>query len=199
MHLGCGAKLSGKAGDLWHWPVYSAHPKNIPCFTNRTNSQSGPSRCINECCVLELMDLTSPVTRKVLRLWICSTEVQCQRVPVWSHIHKGKRFNSSLMGMLFMRSSLPVGRVIESGMPAGAEWSPWGPGDQCFDNKCLLLFGLGAWCLLCCSYCPLGLHDCVPCQKAPQKRDMDKDTHWAPLSTFQSCSNFQCNINKCCI
>lgn len=127
------------------------------------------------------MDLTSPVTRKVLRLWICSTEVQCQRVPVWSHIQKGKRFNSSLMGMLFMRSSLPVERVIESGMPAGAEWQPWGPGDQCFDNKCLLLFGLGAWCLLCCSYCPLGLHDCVPCQKGTWTK-----THTGPLCQLSS-------------
>lgn len=35
------------------------------------------------------------------------------------------------------------GRVIESGRPAGAEWWPWGPWDQGFDNKCLLLFALG--------------------------------------------------------
>lgn len=57
------------------------------------------------------------------------------------HTSKGKRFNSSLMGMLFMCSILPVGRVIESGRLAGAEWQPWRPWDQCFDNKCLLLFG----------------------------------------------------------
>lgn len=114
------------------------------------------------------MDLTSPVTRKLLRLWICSTEVQCQRVSVWSHIQKGKRFNSSLMGMLFMCSSLPVGRIIESGRPAGADWQPWRPWDHCFDNKCLLLSGPGVCGLLCCFYCPLGLHDCVSCQKALQ-------------------------------
>lgn len=53
-----------------------------------------------------------------------------------------------------MCSSLPVGRVIESGRLAGAEWQPWGPWDQCFDNKCLLLFGPGAWCLLCYPYRP---------------------------------------------
>lgn len=47
------------------------------------------------------------------------------------------------MGMLFMCSSLPVGRVIESGSRVGAEWQPWGPRDQCFDNKCLLPFGSG--------------------------------------------------------
>lgn len=73
-----------------YWSVYSVLPTKICCFTNRTHSHSGPSTCINECLVLELMDLTSPVTRKVLRLWICSTEVQCQRVPVWSHIQREK-------------------------------------------------------------------------------------------------------------
>jgi len=135
-----------QGGDRSYWSyrsVYSALPTTIRCFTNRTNSHSGPSTCINECRVPELMDLTSPVTRKVLRLHICSTEVQCQSVPVWSHVQRKKRFNSSLMGMLFMCSSLPVGRVIESGRPAGAEWQPRGPWDQCFDNKCLLLFGRG--------------------------------------------------------
>lgn len=178
MQLARKARREGTCGTS----LFTLHTqKNIPCFTNRTNSQSGPSRCINECRVLELMDLTSLVTRKVLRLWICSTEVQCQRVPVWSHVQKGKRFNSSSMGMLFMRSSLPVERVIESGMPAGAEWQPWGPGDQCFDNKCLLLFGLGAWCLLCCSYCPLGLHDCVPCQKGTWTK-----THTGPPCQLSS-------------
>lgn len=79
-----------QGGDLWYRAVYSALPTNIHCFTNRTNSHSGPSTCINECRVPELMDLTSPVTRKVLRLWICSTEVQCQRVPVWSHVQREK-------------------------------------------------------------------------------------------------------------
>lgn len=79
-----------QGGDLWYWSVYSALPTNIRCFTNRTNSHSGPSTCINECRVPELMDLTSPVTRKVLRLRICSTEVQCQRVPVWSHVQREK-------------------------------------------------------------------------------------------------------------
>lgn len=57
-----------QGGDLWYWSVYSALLTNIRCFTNRTNSHSGPSTCINESPVLELMDLTSPVTRKVLRL-----------------------------------------------------------------------------------------------------------------------------------
>lgn len=80
----------GQGGDLWYCSVYSTLLKNIRCFTNRTNSHSGPSTCINECRVPELMDLTSPVTRKVLRLQICSTEVQCQRVPVWSHVQREK-------------------------------------------------------------------------------------------------------------
>lgn len=79
-----------QGGDLRYWCVYSMLPTNIRCFTNRTNSHSGPSTCINECRVPELMDLTSPVTRKVLRLRICSTEVQCQRVPVWSHVQREK-------------------------------------------------------------------------------------------------------------
>lgn len=79
-----------QGGDLRYWSVYSASPTNIRCLTNRTNSHSGPSTYINECRVPELMDLTSPVTRKVLRLRICSTEVQCQRVPVWSHIQREK-------------------------------------------------------------------------------------------------------------
>lgn len=57
-----------QGGDLWYRAVYSALPTNIRCFTNSTNSHSVPSTCINECRVLELMDLTSPVTRKVLRL-----------------------------------------------------------------------------------------------------------------------------------
>lgn len=53
-----------------------------------------------------------------------------------------------------MCSSLPVGRVIKSGRLTGPEWQLWGPWDQCFDNKCLLLFGLSAWCLLCYPYRP---------------------------------------------
>lgn len=69
-----------------------------------------------------------------------------------------------------MCSILLLARVIESGRPAGAEWWLWGPWDQCFDNKCLLLFGPGTWCLLCCPYRLLGLHDCSPCQKALQAR-----------------------------
>lgn len=90
----------GREGDPWYWSVYFALPTNMHCFTNRTNSHSGPSACINECRVPELMDLTSPVTRKVLRLQICSTEVQCQRVPVWSHV-QGERVQQFIGGNAF--------------------------------------------------------------------------------------------------
>lgn len=97
---------------------------------------------------------------------------------------QGKRFNSSLMGMLFMCSSLPVGRVIESGMPAGAEWQPWGPQDQCFDNKCPLLFGPGAWCLLCCFYCPLGPAWLPAVSENSTEREVDKSTDRVPSVNF---------------
>lgn len=73
-----------------------------------------------------------------------------------------------------MCSSLPVGRVIESGRLAGAEWQPWGPWDQCFDNKCLLLFGPGG---LMSFVLPLpAVKACMtapPCQGAPQTGTSD--------------------------
>jgi len=94
--------------------VYFAFPRQI-CAVLPTEHIPilPPAISLNVRRVPELMDLTSPVTRRVLRLHIqLRTEVQCQRVPVRSHVEKGKRFN---MGMRFMCASLPAGRVMESG------------------------------------------------------------------------------------
>lgn len=132
------------------------------------------------------MDLTSPVTRKVLRLQICSTEVQCQRVPVWSHVQREK-VQQFIDGNAFyvLQSASGEGNQVRQAagaewQAAGAEWQPRGPWDQCFDNKCLPLFGLRAWCLLCCPYRPLSLHDCAPCQRAVQTGTWTR-THTGPL------------------
>lgn len=91
----------------------------------------------------------SAVTRKVLRLPICSTEVQCQRVPVWSHVQKEK-VQQFIDGNAFYVLQSARGSVIESGRPVRAEWRLQRLGDQCFDNKCLLLFGSGLDALCAC-------------------------------------------------